>query len=288
MRSEPRPRTTRLESPSPCLRCKLPDFGDSASNNHHPSPNPPKVRANQVQLGDMSENRPPSAASSDCEQAPHPAGTLQFSAIMASPILLHDVPDPVAHQRETRQQQPLPADRRFRPGRVYSRRARAGTTPRPEARPKGCNQVVRFCPGLVYSRRRARGPGAFRPCRERAHPEQTIMHLEVEAGSSSAHDARQATSVFVAGVSHSLPQPLLQVPLRRATPPQRRKKAVVPSCRSVRIVARCWPRGDTQARARQVLMKRLGILEEGLNSDDLLLRYFSLFKGHSPMLLSRP
>ena len=41
-----------------------------------------------------------------------------------------------------------------------------------------------------------------------------------------------------------------------------------------------WPRGDTQAKARQVLMKRLGILDmEGLSYDNALLRYFSLFKG---------
>jgi len=41
-----------------------------------------------------------------------------------------------------------------------------------------------------------------------------------------------------------------------------------------------WPRGDTQAKARQVLMKRLGILDmEGLSHDDAMLRYFSLFKG---------
>ena len=38
--------------------------------------------------------------------------------------------------------------------------------------------------------------------------------------------------------------------------------------------------GDTQVKARQVIMKRLGILDdEGLSHDDLLLRYFSLFKG---------
>ena len=41
-----------------------------------------------------------------------------------------------------------------------------------------------------------------------------------------------------------------------------------------------WPRGDTQVKTRQVLMKRLGILdEEGLSHDEVLLRYFSLFKG---------
>jgi hypothetical protein len=42
-RSEPRARTTHSESPLPRHRCKSPDVGDSASNNRHPSPSPPKV-----------------------------------------------------------------------------------------------------------------------------------------------------------------------------------------------------------------------------------------------------
>ena len=50
--------------------------------------------------------------------------------------------------------------------------------------------------------------------------------------------------------------------------------------RSVRIAAKNWPRGDTQARARQVLMKKLGILDvQGLSHDEAMLRYFNLFKG---------
>ena len=50
--------------------------------------------------------------------------------------------------------------------------------------------------------------------------------------------------------------------------------------RSVRIAAANWPRGDTQARARQVLMKKLGILDaQGLSHDEAMLRYFDLFKG---------
>ena len=92
--------------------------------------------------------------------------------------------------------------------------------------------------------------------------------------------ATLAVSEFVEGFSHPLPQPILQVPPRRASLPQRRKRAMVPARKSVRIAAKNWPRGDTQAKARQVLMKRLGILDdEGLSHDDMLLCYFSLFKG---------
>jgi hypothetical protein len=50
--------------------------------------------------------------------------------------------------------------------------------------------------------------------------------------------------------------------------------------KSVRIAAKCWPKGDTQERARQVLMKRLGVLEEdNLTPDDQFLRYINLFQG---------
>lgn len=50
--------------------------------------------------------------------------------------------------------------------------------------------------------------------------------------------------------------------------------------RSVGIATKTWPRGDAEAKARQVLMKRLGVSEEeGLSPDDLLLRYVDLFKG---------
>ena len=55
---------------------------------------------------------------------------------------------------------------------------------------------------------------------------------------------------------------------------------MVPARRSVHIAARSWPRGDTQAKARQVLMKKLGIRDgEDISSDDQLLHYFSLFRG---------
>ena len=48
----------------------------------------------------------------------------------------------------------------------------------------------------------------------------------------------------------------------------------------MRITAKIWLRGDTQAKARQVLMKRLGILDvQGLNHDEAMQRYFNLFKG---------
>ncbi|CAD6232924.1 unnamed protein product [Miscanthus lutarioriparius] len=93
---------------------------------------------------------------------------------------------------------------------------------------------------------------------------------------TSAH-AVNAWRMASSGNSRSRPA---VVPLHQASPPQQRKRPMVPARRSVRIAAMNWPRGDTQAKARQVLMKRLGILDvEGLSHDDVLLCYFSLFKG---------
>ncbi|CAD6246342.1 unnamed protein product [Miscanthus lutarioriparius] len=68
--------------------------------------------------------------------------------------------------------------------------------------------------------------------------------------------------------------------VRQPSPPQRCKRPPVLARSSVRIAAMNWPRGDTQVKARQVLMKRLGILDvEGLSHDEALLCYFNLFKG---------
>jgi len=48
--------------------------------------------------------------------------------------------------------------------------------------------------------------------------------------------------------------------------------------KSVRIAATTWPRGDAHAKARQVLMKKLGFMEEeGCSTDDALLSYFKMF-----------
>jgi hypothetical protein len=69
-RSEPRARTAHSESPLPRHRCKSPDVGDSASNNRHPSPSPPKVCANHEHMVDLSETQPPPAAPSSSEPAP--------------------------------------------------------------------------------------------------------------------------------------------------------------------------------------------------------------------------
>ena len=149
--------------------------------------------------------------------------------------------------------------------------------------------MVRFRPGLVYSRRCARGTptncSRSRRMTDGPHhhqqPANNSDNPEVLAndGQSRPHTAA-VVSQFLLGISQPLPQPILQGPVRQPSPPQRRKRTPVPTCRSVRIAAKIWPRGDTQDKARQVLMKRLGILDvQGLSHDEAMLRYFNLFKG---------
>jgi len=50
--------------------------------------------------------------------------------------------------------------------------------------------------------------------------------------------------------------------------------------KSVRIAATTWPWGDAQAKARQVLLKKLGFkYDEARSKDKALLDYFRLFGG---------
>lgn len=124
--------------------------------------------------------------------------------------------------------------------------------------------VQQFRPGVVYSRRRA----------TRAPP-------PASDAQDDPQDINNVTLTFINTVSCNLTPPLLQAPPRNSAPPRRQQKRTATSLRkSVRLAARTWPRGDAQAKARQVLLKKLGITEEeGLSEDDEFLRYFNLFKG---------
>jgi hypothetical protein len=94
-------------------------------------------------------------------------------------------------------------------------------------------------------------------------------------------DAEHTASAFIDNISRTLPPPLLQPPRRKNGQSQRSKRwPTHPTRQSVRIAARNWHKGDTHTRARQVLMKKLGIMEEeGLTPDDHFLRYIDLFRG---------
>jgi hypothetical protein len=123
--------------------------------------------------------------------------------------------------------------------------------------------VCRFRPGCVY-RRRSR---------------------------SASHQELQAATSFIDSISAPVAQPILRPQDQRYELPKKTQRSFMGRARtstrkSARLAAIAWPRGDIQSRARQVLMKRLGILpESGSNqrqnraTDEELKRYFSLFNG---------
>ncbi|CAD6205845.1 unnamed protein product [Miscanthus lutarioriparius] len=98
---------------------------------------------------------------------------------------------------------------------------------------------------------------------------------------ASAPAQQSAAASFIDTVTLQTAKPVLQGPPQRAVAARRRKRQPsAPQRKSVRVAAASWPRGDAQAKARQVLMKKLGFVEdEDRSADDALLGYFKLFSG---------
>nr|CAB3463685.1 unnamed protein product [Digitaria exilis] len=102
------------------------------------------------------------------------------------------------------------------------------------------------------------------------------------APATPAAPAAPAASDFISNITKQLEQPLLQhqQPEQQAAPRRTKKNAGLPTRKSVRLAALSWPRGHALNRARQVLMKRLGIVqEEDESREETLVRYINLFKG---------
>ncbi|EES07927.1 hypothetical protein SORBI_3005G024500 [Sorghum bicolor] len=176
-----------------------------------------------------------------------------------------------------------PSFARFKPGRVFTRRPRndkaSATPPPPEdaaitAPYTAPPAVTRFKPGRHYTRR-PRGPGGVRPHRR-----------GTSQASAAPHEAKGGTraEAFLSTIARPVSPALLRLPTdrgdarrRRKTPPAHRGVR-----RSARIATRAWPRGNTVDCARQILMKRLGVMEEKDDqfTDDQFLRYVQLFQGH--------
>ena len=118
---------------------------------------------------------------------------------------------------------------------------------------------IRFRPNCVYVRRFPR----------------------VHRTATAAPAQLNAAATFVNSVTLQTTEPLLQEPPQQTVRAKRgRKHAFTPMRKSVRIAASSWPRGDAQAKARQVLMKKLGVKEdEARSEDDAMLDYFRLFGG---------
>ena len=89
-----------------------------------------------------------------------------------------------------------------------------------------------------------------------------------------------ALANFIQSITKPVQQPLLP-PQQHGPVNQRRekKRPGKPSWRSARLAAIAWSCGDAKSKARQVLMKRLGVQEEGETREMTLLCYVNLFKG---------
>lgn len=141
----------------------------------------------------------------------------------------------------------------------------------------GCSPARRFRPGVVYVRRRPNQTASRQPRDTQSSPPTELDGSRLEEGSSMD----PATLTFVRAVSRPLPPALLQAPPRTAAQARGLPRRTVPATRkSTRIAAKNWPRGDAHAKARQVLMKKLGVPEDkALSPDDRFLQYLGLFQG---------
>ncbi|KAJ1263331.1 hypothetical protein BS78_09G175900 [Paspalum vaginatum] len=125
-----------------------------------------------------------------------------------------------------------------------------------------------------------------------AHPPVGVLTSPPSTPEPPPSAARTAATTFVEAITTPVAQPLLQPQNHQQMPPRKsgrngiKLRARAPSRRSARLAAISWPRGDIQSRARQVLMKRLGVLpeadatpEKNQVTDAILQCYFNLFSG---------
>lgn len=122
----------------------------------------------------------------------------------------------------------------------------------------------RFRPGCVYRRRTK--PMADHGEAAPLTPPRTVILLDAAASAAATEiqqaGAGSATTNFVDSLMQTPQQPVLQLVQRRHTPPLPRKEDGSPMRKSTRITALSWPKGGAQSKARQVLMKCLGILQD--------------------------
>ena len=100
-----------------------------------------------------------------------------------------------------------------------------------------------------------------------------------EDDGQTAHEVVLAN--FIQSITKPIQQSLLPPQQHGLVKPQKEKnRPSKPSRRSARLAAIAWPCGDAQSKARQVLMKQLGVTqEEGETMEMTLLCYLNLFKG---------
>jgi len=99
-----------------------------------------------------------------------------------------------------------------------------------------------------------------------------------EDGGQTAREVALAN--FIQSITKPIQQPLLPPQQHGLVKPRKKKKRPSkPSRRTAGLTAIAWPCGDTQRKARQVLMKRPGVTGRRRNYGDDLAAYLNLFKG---------
>jgi hypothetical protein len=166
------------------------------------------------------------------------------------------------------------AERRFLPGRVYRRRARSAPPEPGQHLPATITMDAAL--GVAVGSETTLVTGM-----ETAQQATTVFP-EPELGEPATTTVASFISNHTCPVAPPLLQELHQAPPNLKT---KKKQAARPTRKSMRLAAIAWPRGNIQERARQVLLKRLGLLpKEGHPSDQAtasatLETYINLFKG---------
>jgi hypothetical protein len=164
------------------------------------------------------------------------------------------------------------AERRFLPGRVYRRRARSA--PPEPGQHSPATIMMDAAPGVAVGSETALVTGM-----ETAQQATTVFP---ELGEPATTTVASFISNHTCPVAPPLLQELHQAPPNLKT---KKKQAARATRKSMRLAAIAWPRGNIQERARQVLLKRLGLLpKEGQPSDQAtasaaLETCINLFKG---------
>jgi len=122
--------------------------------------------------------------------------------------------------------------------------------------------VHRFRPGVVYTRRR-RG-----------------VSTQQQATATQQPANNDAVHTFAQAMSRPVQAPILRAPPQSTSRARCTRKPTTSTRRSLRTAAKDWPREDAQAKARQVLMKKLGVPEDNiLSPDDGFLHYLNMYQG---------
>jgi hypothetical protein len=179
--------------------------------------------------------------------------------------------------------------RRYLPGRVYRRRAYP-TMPVPEQCPPSPATLNETPTEASTPETIQTAPSTEADSMDDAPNgsglEEAPGLVDAAAGLEPEGIPPSLSASFINNFTRPAAQPLLHQHQQAPSNPKKRgRHGVRPVRRSKRLAAVVWPRGNIQERARQVLMKRLGILPSigqptaAANGEAALEHYINLFKG---------